>query len=278
MRPRLLAATALCSAAAFAFAAPGYAQDGLAYDWSGYYIGGAIGYAGGSPNTRLEPQGDPDDYTIDFDGYFLNFLDETAPYDPWPNSFDLGNTAWLATVTGGVNFQSGSLVFGVEGDASLLFGAPDWYWTNEEILETEPDRLTEIKVSGGLDSLFTIRPRVGVAIDRLLLFGTGGLALGHASLSTQASAIQDNGKGAAWSGEESAWKAGFVIGGGAEYAFTDRMSLKLEGLYYDVGSITAKAEGSGYSQGGSTPQTTQPYSVTTDLSGWLIRAGVNIGF
>jgi len=276
MRRRLLAASALSSVALMAGAAAGHAQDRLAYDWSGYYIGGAIGYAGGSPDTRLEPQGNADDYAISFDGHWLRFLDETVPYEPWPESFDLGNSAWLATITGGVNFQSGNFVFGVEGDASLLFGAPAWYWSNEEILETSPDRVTEIKVSGGLDSLFTIRPRVGVAVDRLLLFGTGGLALGHASLSTEASALQDNGKGAEWSGEESAWRAGFVVGGGAEYAFTDRVSLKLEGLYYDVGSITAKAEGNGYGQ--NSPQTTQPYSVTADLSGWLIRAGVNIGF
>ena len=77
----------------------------------------------------------------------------------------------------GINWQFNNFVFGIEGDGSFV----DY---------------------GSVDSLETIRGRVGLAFDRFLVYGTGG------------GAFQDFDD------------LGWVGGGGVEYAFTDFVSAR----------------------------------------------------
>lgn len=63
--------------------------------------------------------------------------------------------------------------------------------------------------SNNNDWFGTVRGRAGVAFDRALVYGTGGFA------------FADGGNG---------WTAG----GGVEYAFTNNLSAKVEGLYVNV--------------------------------------------
>ena len=69
----------------------------------------------------------------------------------------------------------------------------------------------------------TVRPRVGFALDRTLLYVTGGLAYGNQKLSIPGYA----------SGTST--DIGWTAGAGAEYAFTNNVTAKLEGLYVDLG-------------------------------------------
>jgi outer membrane immunogenic protein len=69
----------------------------------------------------------------------------------------------------------------------------------------------------------TVRPRVGFALDRTLLYVTGGLAYGNQKLS-----IPGYGSG-------TSTDIGWTAGAGAEYAFTNNVTAKLEGLYVDLG-------------------------------------------
>lgn len=85
----------------------------------------------------------------------------------------------------GVNWQFNNFVLGAEGDGSFV----DW---------------------GGTDAVGTARLRGGIAFDRFLAYGTGGVAL------------QDF--------EEVGW----VAGGGAEYAVTDNVTVGVEYLHYDI--------------------------------------------
>ena len=74
---------------------------------------------------------------------------------------------------------------------------------------------------------------------------------------------------------------GYVLGGGAEYAISDRVSLKGEALYYNLGrmSVTANDNGSTHSTGGgSGPATATPYTASVDRGGVLISAGLNFKF
>jgi outer membrane immunogenic protein len=100
--------------------------------------------------------------------------------------------------------------------------------------------------------LATVRARAGFAVDRALLFVTGGYA--GAEMNASYAGI----------GSQSDWRSGGVIGGGLEYAFTDNISAKAEYLYapfYDKSYFggTPGAEKSGL-----------------DLS--LVRAGLNYKF
>lgn len=68
----------------------------------------------------------------------------------------------------------------------------------------------------------TVRARAGVAIDRFLPYLTAGFAYGGSETT-----IPGTGKG-------SATHYGWVVGGGVEYALTNNITTKIEGLYMDL--------------------------------------------
>jgi outer membrane immunogenic protein len=80
-----------------------------------------------------------------------------------------------------------------------------------------------------------VRGRLGVALwERSLLFATGGLAIGDATLqisSTCPGCTPARDMTSASAGTPIGW----VIGGGYEAALTQRLSLKAEYLHYDLG-------------------------------------------
>jgi outer membrane immunogenic protein len=95
-------------------------------------------------------------------------------------------------------------------------------------------------VGRGLDYLATFRGRVGVlAAPTLLLYGTGGLAVGGVSTSatiaqTCTGCVFTNVPGTA--GSSSQVLVGWTAGAGGEWLFAPKWSAKLEYLYYDLGT------------------------------------------
>jgi len=87
----------------------------------------------------------------------------------------------------------------------------------------------------------TARVRFGyLAMPTLLVYGTGGLAYGGVSAQTSISQ--------SWSGHDlllspgadgriSDTRVGWTIGGGFEWLFSPNWSVKVEGLYYDLGTV-----------------------------------------
>jgi outer membrane immunogenic protein len=98
---------------------------------------------------------------------------------------------------------------------------------------------TSIAASRRLSYLGTVRARVGATVTPgLLLYVTGGLAYGGVKSSTtinQTTAI-DGVPASTISGSFSDNRAGYTIGGGGEWMFLSKWSLKAEYLYYDLGS------------------------------------------
>ncbi len=81
---------------------------------------------------------------------------------------------------------------------------------------------------GDSDGYFgTIRARAGVALDRAFVFGTGGFAYGdiggNKPYDTELGRHRDN---------STNW--GWTLGGGVEYAITDNITAKVEGLYVNL--------------------------------------------
>ncbi|MGO9770122.1 MAG: outer membrane protein [Roseiarcus sp.] len=151
------------------------------------------------------------------------------------SSSDFGNpSGGFVGGTAGYNYQMGQLVLGVESDF-------DWAdLTKSGINAAGPYSTT-------IDSLFTARARAGLALDRALLYVTGGYAGADTNLNIPAF------------GSQSEWRSGGVIGAGLEYAFTNNISAKAEYLYAPLTSQTYDAQKS-----------------NVDLS--LIRAGLNYKF
>jgi outer membrane immunogenic protein len=120
-------------------------------------------------------------------------------------------------------------------------------------------------VTDDVGYLGTLRGRFGyTAADRLLIYGTGGLAYGNVSSN---SGVLFTSGGDTYVGSSSAMQAGWTLGAGAEYALNKNLSVKLEYLYVDLGSKS-------YINAG---QPLPAFSYTTDLdtSMHVIRVGLN---
>ena len=83
--------------------------------------------------------------------------------------------------------------------------------------------------------LGTLRGRLGVAFGSLLPYATGGLAVARVSYSDFGFFPFFPSTNAASSGET---RAGWTLGGGAEWKFAPRWSIKAEYLYVDLGTTT----------------------------------------
>ncbi|HEV2508224.1 outer membrane protein [Bosea sp. (in: a-proteobacteria)] len=108
----------------------------------------------------------------------------------------------------GYNLQMGGLVTGVEADVSmngLGKGA---------------------KRTGGTSAdmryVSTLKARAGIAFDRVLVYGLGGVAYGSLKASNGLVSKEKS-------------KVGYVVGAGAEYGITDNLSAKLEYNYVSLG-------------------------------------------
>jgi outer membrane immunogenic protein len=169
----------------------------------------------------------------------------------------------------GCNWQSGTLVYGLEGDV-------DYFRSNPQLVNgtaTLSDGATSFTVTQSLTTNFlaTVRPRLGVAADRNLFYITGGAAFTKASYSqTYVDAAAPVGTGIA-TGSKSL--VGWTAGAGWEYAWTDNWTIRFEYLFTSfpgrtngVGAITDPAGG------------TNPLQGSADLVIQTARAGVNFKF
>jgi outer membrane immunogenic protein len=148
--------------------------------------------------------------------------------NPRSPAYDLVQTNGIhpdgGTVGGtiGCDYQfAGNWVAGVENDLSWVSasgGAPSIPpFVPGEVFATEQDWLD------------TLRARIGYAQDRWFLYGTGGAAFGdvHAHPCDPVAGCVSATKDA----------TGWVAGVGVEYALLDHLSLKLEYLHADFGSM-----------------------------------------
>jgi outer membrane immunogenic protein len=143
--------------------------------------------------------------------------------------------------TAGYNWQSGNVVFGLEGDMS---------WAR---IEASTTTNCPTGCSNRLDWLATARARAGLLVSpTTLAYVTGGGAFTGISSSTLGASGDDT-------------KAGWTVGAGVEQKFAGPWSAKLEYLYTDFGQTDA------YVTGG------QP--VVNDYTrAHVLRAGINYQF
>jgi outer membrane immunogenic protein len=225
---------AITLAALAGLAGAAQAQDffsGPAVNWTGPYVGAEGGYGWGSSNHG------------DSTGF---------------NSGSFGANGGLAGGTLGFNWQTGPIVFGVEGDMSWadMSGSTQGQ-TGNFCGGSTPHCGTR------LSDLGTVRGRVGYGFGTWLPYATGGLAVGNVHAGEGDNPI--NGA----SGQGSAYRAGWALGGGIEDAITPRWTAKVEYLHVDLGNgpIFTDTFASGATA-------TERASFETDI----IRGGINYKF
>ncbi|MBB4199127.1 hypothetical protein CCR94_16650 [Rhodoblastus sphagnicola] len=149
--------------------------------------------------------------------------------------------------TGGYNYQQGKLVVGGEGD--FAFG---------HVADAASPSLNNGAATGSstgvVENFFTVRARVGYAMDRVLLYGTGGYA---------GSEVRGALSGGGFGYDQTRVANGWTLGVGMEYAITPHFSAKAEYLYASMGDNTYFSS---------------PNSISNGVNLNLVRAGVNYHF
>lgn len=184
------------------------------YSWSGIYMGANIGY--GQADTQ-----------------YSSFFADIGQSDPEiGDDFDDRANGILGGAQIGFNVQMNQFVLGVEADLQAT-------GLSESVHQHyEPFGLSDLDVNLGLDInwISTVRGRLGIAAaDRLLLYGTAGIAIAEIESNFSYNNDPDFGFESSNSSSSKTTRSGWVAGAGAEYAFTDNWSLKMEYLYVDLG-------------------------------------------
>lgn len=164
------------------------------------------------------------------------------------SAFDVSGAMGGGTI--GYNYQVGAFVFGLEAD--LSGGA---------MTGSTPCINPAFTCTTKSTWLATGRGRAGYAIDRLLLFVTGGVA--DADVAAQ---VSSTGTG---SNTETYSRSGYALGAGAEYALTQNWSMKAEYLYVGL---------SNHSYFLTNPAPTYALSRNVPYNENLVRVGVNYKF
>ena len=202
-------------------------------NWTGFYLGAHVGGA-------FEANAD---VTLDLGGQWNNFphprdADVVGPL----GSRDLNASGVVAGGFLGYNYQWHSFVFGAEADIDYV-GLRDSF--NSGIVTVNPSiqSLGGVRHSYETNYLATVGPRVGYAVDRFLLYATGGLAIGDLKFSQR---IVEPQSVFTEEGSSDGTQVGWTVGGGVQYCITERWSARVEYRYTDLGCTgfsTAATEG-----------------------------------
>ena len=133
------------------------------------------------------------------------------------------------------------------------------------------------------DFLGTVRGRLGFTlIPTLLIYGTGGLAYGQTDSRTSITQIVENDPALpnhySSFGSISNSRVGWTAGGGGEWLFAPNWSVKVEYLYYNLGSVSyGLTPLQNFNTAGTLFTNGAPFS-RTSFRGNIVRAGLNYHF
>jgi outer membrane immunogenic protein len=249
-----------------------------AFSWTGFYVGGNLGYAWGNQASGLG--------IVDGTGSSCHFVCGIASNDLLAVQA-AGSSSFKPSGFGGggqfgYNLQATNWVYGVEVDFGA-FRQRQTITTNGVSLaaNTLGNNCTVSPCTGNFSSsmqadwLLTLRPRIGFAWERSLIYATGGLALTHLSFSQS---YRDNvdffsGTGGSESATASKTVMGWTVGGGVEQALTNNWSMKAEYLYTRFDGLNA----TGQLTDGAGGVATFTNNIGT-FSSNIVRGGVNYRF
>jgi len=237
----IIGALALAAASRPAAAAdiPPYGYGGppsiVIFTWTGFYFGVHGGGGWGSKDIAALPFG--------VNGTVF------SPPGTTPNV-----SGWLAGGQVGVNYQAGSWVFGVELDASAA------YLNGSAGCVPAGTVAVFGNCSAKIDMVGTVAGRLGVAFDRLLVYGKAGGAWTDDSYNLTTAGLSFN---------ASETRCGWVLGAGIEYAFADAWSWKVEYDYLGLGT-----------RGVRFTDTTGFFNVDTNIREQMhvVKTGINYRF
>lgn len=197
------------------------------FTWTGFYIGGNIGYGWGDGDVDFNPL--PDAATFGF----LN-----------PTTLNTDPSGVIGGGQIGFNWQWNKwLVLGAEADfqgTDIQGDQRDEGFSGFNVVPTNPDRF--LAANERIQWLGTVRGRLGIApICRLLIYGTGGFAYGSVDYSAQTNFGTTFFHGSSYPVDFTETDTGWCAGGGLEYALTNHWTVRAEYLRYDLGDESRTA-------------------------------------
>jgi high affinity Mn2+ porin len=227
----------------------------VAYDWSGFYLGGHVGYALGGSNWSATPAGSSTPSlsgTVSFSNAY-NFSSGTGSYFlGFQAGYDhMAASRWLVGLVADVSFPDF-----VGGTATL----------SSPLVVGTANYLDRVEFSGGL------RGRVGYAanfgVGSWLFYATGGLAISYDQFTrTQLAGVPAGGSATPGTIENAFLtpRVGGVVGAGVEVALASHWTAQFEYLFTDYGT-----------RGVTFPAGAQHFD--SDLTLSELRAGLNYRF
>ncbi len=222
-----------------------FSPSGPAYNWSGFYAGGQMGYTFGSSRWTASSPG-----ATDVSGS-LSFTQRIDPFSETGSFF--------AGLQGGYNYMlPNRVMIGGEADATFpTFPDRNGISTGGITNLTSPvlgaETYSETVLASG-----TVRGRIGYAPGNWLFYATGGFAWTYDQLS-----LTQNATGA--SASPFLWRLGYAAGAGVEAPIAPHWTARLEYLFTQYGNHTTSFFGGA-----------QQFS--SDLSLQQVRAGLNYQF
>jgi outer membrane immunogenic protein len=197
------------------------------YNWTGVYVGVNGGWADGNSNWTDGTSG------------------ETGRF---------GISGSVVGGTVGANYQTGTYVFGIEGDldwTNLRGGSGFTCGAISDLVPPPTGCQTQSEWLG------TVRGRVGYAVNSVLIYGTGGAAFGNIQTGLIPPSTFD-----------SSTEVGWAIGAGVEIAFAPNWTAKVEYLFVDLPDATCTTVANCGGAVGS----------TVSFNENIVRAGINFKF
>jgi outer membrane immunogenic protein len=189
-------------------------------NWSGFYIGGNVGYGWGSGTTNSAA--------------LAGALPQATPVLSDANgSFSPGSKGVIGGAQIGYNWQTGSLVTGLEADiqGSGIKGLFDQSTLHPDTALPGAIRGSAHTTNEKLSWFGTVRGRLGATVTPdLILYGTGGFAYGQVSNFANTNLIDNDGPGTdsmTFPASVSRVKAGWAAGAGGEWMFARGWSAKM---------------------------------------------------
>lgn len=224
------------------------------YNWSGFYIGGQLGYGWGTGNadwSAVPPGGNQLQLNAAVPAIISGHVDRN------PSGFMGGGQL-------GYNFMFGPWLVGLEG--SLTGG--DLSDTSPYLHPAIPSWLS-VNATADTRWVATLTPRIGYAWDNWLVYAKGGYAAAGITVAGTANGTVPGGPPINVSIEHRERLEGWTVGGGVEYGYTRNVTLGLEYDYVSAGGKTIS---------GSVPTPGGPATYQADVDGDIHMLTVHLNF
>jgi opacity protein-like surface antigen len=190
------------------------------------------------------------------------------------------NPNWIGTVRGSAGYAF---------DRLLIFGSAGLAYSDANMSVTGSYKDTVTSACSGVSNVSTGTPTAAAGGQSFVSYACGSAPVNAASVN------QVTTTSITYTGNHAGMLTGFAAGAGAAYAVSDHISLTIEGVYYNLGTVRTTLTGSGTTATTTTtsgvfppgtvtqvttagPATASSFTVSKMIDGAIFKGGVQFKF